>query len=354
MAQLVALVVSEDDAFRHQIGRLLRSSAIPVSVIDERVARDTIATAPDVVVVDTRGDATSAMSTIERLRGSGPSLAIFAVALAADSALILESMRAGANEFFTWPPDAETFHGAMRRTAARRETAHGARPPATTLVFFGAKGGAGTTTLAVNCGVELARLSKKATVIVDLKPGLGEVALFLGVRPRFSVLDAIDNLHRLDREFLRELVAKHKSGLEILAGSDQFDRPGGADGGAIEELLRLLTRQYDYIVVDGGSQITACTVSALYTADQVFLVAKCSWWPTRMCRRCAMRSACSIGCASSARAGNACACCSTAPPNRFRSRPNRSRARSGIRFTTRSRATTRPSRRRSTPACRWR
>jgi pilus assembly protein CpaE len=213
------------------------------------------------------------MGTIERLRASAPGAGIFAIALAADPDLILQSMRAGANEFFTWPPVEETFHGAVRRTAARRETAQGARASATTLVFFGAKGGAGTTTVSVNCGVELARLSKKSTVIVDLKPGLGEVALFLGVRPRYSLLDAIDNLHRLDREFLRELVVKHKSGLEILAGSDQFDRPGAADGGAIEELFRLLARQYEYILVDAGSQINSCTVAALYTADTIFLVA---------------------------------------------------------------------------------
>ena len=99
------------------------------------------------------------------------------------------------------------------------------------------------------------------------------MALFLGVRPRYSVLDAIDNLHRLDREFLKELVVKHKSGLEILAGSDHFDRPGAADGGAIEELFRLLTRQYEYLVVDAGSQINSCTVAALYAADRMFLVA---------------------------------------------------------------------------------
>jgi pilus assembly protein CpaE len=271
MAQLVGLIVSEDDDFKKQTSRLLRSGSIPVSVIDERLARD--GTAPDIVIVDTRGDATWAMSTIERVRAASPSAGIFAVALAADPDLILQSMRAGANEFFTWPLADEPVHSAVRRTAARRESAQGARAPATTLVFFGAKGGAGTTTLAVNCGVEIARLSKRSVVIVDLKPGLGEVGLFLGVRPRFSVLDAIDNLHRLDREFLKELVAKHKSGLDILAGSDQFDRPGAADGGAIEELLRLLTRQYDYIVVDGGSQVNSCTVSALYSADQLFLVA---------------------------------------------------------------------------------
>ena len=182
-------------------------------------------------------------------------------------------MRAGANEFFAWPAPEDAFHAAVQRTAARLESAVGARSSATTLVFFGAKGGAGTTTIAVNCGVELARLSRKATLIVDLKAGLGEVSLFLGVRPRYSVLDAIDNMHRLDREFLRELVVKHKSGLEILAGSDQFDRPGASDGGAIEELFRILARQYDYIVVDAGSQVTSCTVAALYTAEQMFLVA---------------------------------------------------------------------------------
>ena len=68
-------------------------------------------------------------------------------------------------------------------------------------------------------------------------------------------------------------MVKHKSGLEILAGSDQFDRPGAADGGAIEELFRLLARQYEYILVDAGSQINSCTVAALYTADTIFLVA---------------------------------------------------------------------------------
>jgi pilus assembly protein CpaE len=268
MPQLAGLIVSEDETFSKQVSRLLRSGTVPISLIDDR--RD--GAPPDLIIVDTRGDASSAMSSIERLRGGAPSAGIFAVALAAEPDLILQSMRAGANEFFTWPLVEETFEGAIRRIAARRETAHGARA-ATTLVFFGAKGGAGTTTMSVNCGVEVARLSKRSTVIIDLKPGLGEVALFLGVRPRFTLLDAIDNLHRLDREFLRELVVKHKSGLEILAGSDQFDRPGASDGGAIEELFRLLARQYEYILIDAGSQINSCTVAALYTADQLFLVA---------------------------------------------------------------------------------
>jgi pilus assembly protein CpaE len=272
MAQLVGLIVSEDESFRKPLGRLLRTGAVPVSVLDGTTPRDATQQA-DLMVVDIRGDAPSALASIERLRAGAPSASIFAVALSADPDLILQAMRAGANEFFVWPPADETFYGAVRRTAARREATTGAKPSTTTLVFFGAKGGSGTTTLAVNCGVEIARLSRRSTVIVDLKPGLGEVALFLGVKPRYTVLDALDNLHRIDREFLRELVVKHKSGLEILAGSEHFDRPGASDAGGMEELFRLLARQYEYIVVDAGNQINACAVSALYTADRMFLVA---------------------------------------------------------------------------------
>jgi pilus assembly protein CpaE len=281
MAQLTASILSHDDAFKQHIVRLVRVVGVPIGIVEGRGGDGP---GPDVAVVDIRGDATAGMATIERLRASQPGAAIFAFAASAEPDLILQAMRAGANEFFTWvsPTDGgqaargmeESFHGAIRRTHARREAAHaGARPPCVTHVFLGAKGGAGATTVSVNCAVELARLSKRPTIVVDLKPSLGEVALFLGVRPRFTILDAIENLHRLDKDFLKELVAKHKSGLDILAASEQFDRPNAQDAVAIEELFRVLARTYDYIVIDAGNLINATALAALYTADTIFLVA---------------------------------------------------------------------------------
>jgi pilus assembly protein CpaE len=279
MAQLTAQVVSYDEEFKRQVARLVRACGVPVGIVEGRSAEGI---GPDLVIVDIRSDASSGMAAIERLRATSASLAIFAVAAAAEPDLILQSMRAGANEFFPWNHAEgsqaarsmeESFHGAVRRTATRREAASAsAKPPCVTHAFLGAKGGAGTTTVAVNCGVELARLTKRPTVVVDLKACLGEVALFLGVRPRFTILDAIENLHRLDKNFLTELVAKHKSGLDILAGSEQFDRPNAQDATALEELLRVLARTYDYVVIDVGNVITACTAAALYAADTIFLV----------------------------------------------------------------------------------
>jgi len=271
MARLTGSLYSPDDAFRTQVATMLRSATVPVTIGDDRSG--TNGGSPDVVIVDGRIDLPGSMAAVERLRASDPSAAIFFVAAEANPDLILRAMRAGANEFFAWPPSRDAMDEAIRRTAARKASSPSGRPQSATVAFFGAKGGAGTTTLAVNCGVEVARLTKRPTLIVDLKPGLGEVTLFLGVRSRYTLLDALDNLHRLDNEFLRELVVKHKSGLEILAGSDLFDRPGASDSGALEEVFKILGRQYEHIIVDAGSQMNACAVASLYSADTICLVA---------------------------------------------------------------------------------
>jgi pilus assembly protein CpaE len=262
------MLLSHDDAFHAQVGALLRGGPVPMSVVAEGPG----SRKADLFIIDARGDSAGAMTRVEALRAASATSGIFVVAAEPKPDLILQSMRAGANEFFTFPPAEETFFEAINRTAARRSAAgHG--QAATTLVFFGAKGGAGTTTVAVNCAVELARLSGQRTVIVDLKTGLGEVGLFLGVRSRYTLVDALDNMNRMDAEFLRELVAKHKSGLEILAGSDNFDRPNASDASGLEEVIRHLREEYEYVVIDAGSQINPGVVASLYAADTIGLVA---------------------------------------------------------------------------------
>ena len=69
MAQLAALVVTQDDEFRRQIGQVLRSGGVPVGLLeDRRPAGDQ--TVPDLVVVDIRGDVPSGLASIERLRAT--------------------------------------------------------------------------------------------------------------------------------------------------------------------------------------------------------------------------------------------------------------------------------------------
>ena len=278
MAKLSVLVSVDDQDLRTAVVHALRSSGVPLALVEEHASRTDV---PDLVVVDIRGEGAPGLTALERLRAKWSAVSIFAVAGSSEPEVILQAMRAGANEFFAWPtadvsspPAVDGLRAALGRIVDRLRAAQGdAASTSRTFAFFGAKGGAGTTTLAVNCAAELARVSKKPTIIIDLNPFVGEVALFLGVRPRFTLLDAVDNLHRLDEGFLRELVAKHKSGLDILAGSDVMDRPNGQEAGALEELLQWLGRSYEFVVIDAGNLTNACAEVAVFGSNLIFLVA---------------------------------------------------------------------------------
>ena len=266
MAQLTVLISSTDTEFRAHLTKSLRASGTSVAIVDER---HSAANPPSLAIADIRQGART--ESIERLRASCPSATIFAIASSAQPEQILQAMRAGANEYLAWPLD-DSFASAIHRAAERARPKDGTRT-SSVMSFFGVKGGAGTTTLAVNTAIEIARTSKKPTLIVDLHQFIGEVALFLGVRPRFTLVDALDNLHRIDTEFLRELVVKHKTGLDILAGGEQAERPGPQDAPLFEQLLQTLSRSYDYIIIDGGLVTGPCADVAVFAADAVYLVA---------------------------------------------------------------------------------
>ena len=276
MAQLSAIITTGDSDFRSTITTLLRSSGLSIGIIEEKHAGGTW---PDLAVVDMRNGTLASVEAIERLRASWPSTSIFAVAASSEPDQILRAMRAGANEYLAWPIGVsgaslkDSFQTALKRTSDRHRPTRDAGRSGVTLSFFGAKGGAGTTTLAVNTAIDIARLSKRPTLIIDLHQFVGEVSLFLGVRPRFTLIDAIDNLHRIDKEFLSELVVRHKSGLDILAGGDQIDRPGPSDAPAVEQLLQQLGRSYEFIIIDAGTVTTAVADVAVFAADTIFLVA---------------------------------------------------------------------------------
>ncbi|MEO8680922.1 MAG: hypothetical protein ABI665_17855 [Vicinamibacterales bacterium] len=139
--------------------------------------------------------------------------------------------------------------------------------------YLGTKGGTGTTTLAVNGAADIRRITRRPTIVVDLKTGPGDVSLFLGLRPHHTLLDAIDGVSWLDPGAMSRLVSEHDCGLHVLAAGDEFGRPEPHDADAIEQILRSLSIVYDFVVIDAGSTLSACTAMALQQSDLVMLVA---------------------------------------------------------------------------------
>jgi len=139
--------------------------------------------------------------------------------------------------------------------------------------YLGTKGGTGTTMLAVNGAADIRRITGKPTVIVDLKTGPGDVALFLGLRPRQTLLHAIDHISWMDPDAASKYLVHHECGLHVLAAGDEFGRPAPRDVESLEQLLLCLNGLYDFVIIDAGSPLSACGAMALQVSETVLLVA---------------------------------------------------------------------------------
>jgi len=137
--------------------------------------------------------------------------------------------------------------------------------------FVGAKGGVGTTTLATNVAVALRTLSRQSCLLVDLHLHDGDAALFLGAEPRFSVVDAIENIHRLDPALLKSLVVHTKTGADLLASAE---RTTGLVPTVeqVRTLVEFVVQHYAYVVLD-VPRSDATTLDALELASKVIVVA---------------------------------------------------------------------------------
>jgi pilus assembly protein CpaE len=202
------------------------------------------ASQPDVVVLDVRDSATLP-PTLATLRRQHPTTGVVIVAARLDPVLMLEAMRAGISEWVANPVTASELMAAIERVSS----SHFAGPQGQVFAFLGAKGGVGTTTTVVNVAAALAHVNPQhRTLLIDLHLSYGDSAVFLGAEPRFSVVDAMENTHRLDQAFFESLVVETKSGVHLLASSDRAT--GSVDPRRANALLAFASAHYRYTFLD--------------------------------------------------------------------------------------------------------
>ncbi len=200
----------------------------------------------------------------------------FGAALSArtDNELLLAAMRAGCNEVLRNPLDsrqlADTFSRQERQWAA---TMGRARSTGHILSFFGAKGGVGTTTVAVTLASYLVRQHNKRVLLIDNHPEFGHVCLYLGLDgTRYHFDELIRNVNRLDSTLLRGFIAKHASGLEVLSSPESHDLSRTVDPDALERTLEFLRGEYDYIILDCETSLEEVSLAVMDRSDQIYLV----------------------------------------------------------------------------------
>jgi pilus assembly protein CpaE len=235
-------VLSTDD----RLLELLRSTGMKATRIDAATldAYGRGGDPPEVLVVDVRqaGQLPAGLATFKRRHPGAGAVLIMA---SLEPRLMLDAMRAGVTECVPEPLNVQAIDEAVRRVLTHAQAERNGQ----IFAFVGAKGGVGTTTIAVNTAAALGAVGAKAVLLIDMHTAHGDGALFLGAEPRFSILDAIENVHKVDQSFFSGLVEKTKAGVDLLASPPQ-PRSMAVDGRRVRALVESAARMYATTVLD--------------------------------------------------------------------------------------------------------
>lgn len=201
-------------------------------------------------------------------------VALVAMSTSHDPDILLRAMRAGCTEFIGGDFDETAFSSTMVRlyqmwsSNTARNSARGS-----VLSFLGAKGGVGTTTLAVHLAMYLVQCHHKKTLLIDNHPQLGHACIYLGLDgSRYHFHELVRNLNRLDSDLLRGYIATHPSGLEVLSSPDICGGLKATDPEAIAQTLDFLRGEYDFVIVDCTTALDDTNMSVIDNSNQVYLV----------------------------------------------------------------------------------
>ncbi len=235
---------------------------------------------PDVTIIALDADHAKALQLIAQLAQECPSMPILAVSGRGDGQSILQALRSGAKEFLTAPVVLEELLTALQRLQRTRVNAEGvtvngtARNETVVIAVAGARGGVGSTSLAVNIGCTLAQDPQNSVALIDLDLALGDADVALDLMPDYTLADVALNIERLDMTFLRRSLSKHSSGLSLLPHPVQMEDVGLIREEHLQRVIGLLRASYTHLVLDLSKGFNLTDVMALRMADAILLVSQ--------------------------------------------------------------------------------
>jgi pilus assembly protein CpaE len=224
---------------------------------------------PHVVLVTLGAQSQAALKFVERLSQESPQTAVICASRDASPDLILRSIRAGAREFLRLPLIKEEFRTVLDRVCefcSVREEAP--KKLGRTVAVFSSKGGCGTSFIATN----LAASMGAPTVLVDLNLQAGDLALFLGVEPKYSIADLVENREQADDAMLGSYLAPHSENLSLLAAPREADAADDIEAEHVFSVIQILRERFDFVVIDPQHTFDSITLAALDQVDEVLLI----------------------------------------------------------------------------------
>jgi pilus assembly protein CpaE len=288
MAATKVLVVDDDLNIQRVLVFTLKQEGYEVQVASDGAAGVEMAreTRPDLILMDVqmpRLDGYAATETIRAAEPEGRRVPIILLTSEGDVAQRVRGLRAGADDDIVKPFHPLELMARIKALLARSgdgaeaERAAGA-PLGRLCLLYGAKGGVGTTTIAINSAIALVRNHRRRVGLMDANLQFGDLRVFLDLGlDQPSIVDAIGEPD-LDSDLLRKLMVHHHSGIELLLAPPS---PEAADivaerqrqnPRALSNLLSLSRGLYDYTLVDMVKTIDDFNLQLFDEADLIFVI----------------------------------------------------------------------------------
>jgi len=279
-ALLRTIIIDSDDTSRANLRGILAGT--PAVLVGEfsnisEALRTAAAYRPDVLIVEVPIDqgknSDGAAAKIEHLARVLPDASIVVTGPTQSAQLVIQVMRAGAADYVARPVKPEDLRAAVEKVVRSRPALGAEQRSGRVISVFSAKGGAGVTTVATNLSVCCAKQSSGRAVLVDLDARQADVATFLNLRPQYSVVDAFENIGRMDEAFLKRLLTECANGLWVLPGPAAMNRvklrPEQVQAG-----IEILRTYFDRAILDLPHDTDEPTVAALEVSDIVFFLVR--------------------------------------------------------------------------------
>jgi pilus assembly protein CpaE len=270
---LTFILLSKDPTDSKEISRALSNhpgtSLLMVTDDPEQAFTETARLRPTALIINFAQIGDPGLKLVQNVTVECPKSAVICASRDASPDLILRSLRVGARDFIRLPIVDEDLATVFERTAQfSNETADAEHKRGKAIAVFSSKGGCGCSLIATN----LAMLQNSPTALVDLNLQSGDLELLLGVRPKFSLADVVENRDRLDDALLTSYLTQRSKNVSLLAAPLKAESAEDIEPRHIYEIMELLRQRFDCVIIDTPHSFDAVTISALDHADQILMV----------------------------------------------------------------------------------
>ena len=249
------------------------SSADKIRGFDDAIESIRTKTGPVIAIFDLTRDIGRMLALAQEIKIKFPNVHLVATSGTSDTEIILQAMRSGAEEFLAQPFNWPTVVQSLDRIRSKINLQSGkTNDRGRIITVFSNKGGVGTTTVATNLAVALATEQRKSVCLVDLVLQFGSVTGFLNLDASYTILDVVNNLKHLDPLLLEGSLARHASGVRVLAEPFHAEDASAVKHSDIEEILSVLIQSFDFIIVDAPKEFDDVVAVAVERSHQVLFI----------------------------------------------------------------------------------